>query len=195
MRTRTTFFLAIAAAALVVGAASAARASYSKGDANAVLEAFGNGGWAVLNHSKTGYSPGAAAQGRPGQVAIRPFGGSPFDGARYCASDWHTILLADIEFGPRRDAAAFIDDQRYTFTLDGVVQATSRTAIKRFLNPALFGIDDDLYYAQWGRVVAPSELAPGVHTLDVVGTTAAGDPLFADGITFYVDAAGTGACL
>jgi hypothetical protein len=159
-----------------------------------VPDAFGNGGFAILNHQNVVVVPGAPAQGRPGKVAIRPFGGSAYDGAHYCAADWHTILLADIEAGPRQDAAALIDDQRYVFALDGVAQTTSRTAIKRFNNADLFDLGD-AYYAQWGRIVAPSELGPGVHTLDVVGTNAAGDPLYTDGITFYVDAPGTGACL
>jgi hypothetical protein len=156
-----------------------------------VLEAFGNGGFAVINHSK-------AAQGGPAdrKIQIRPFG--PFDGRHYCAADWHTILIADIEGGDRsfteQQAEAIIGDIRVAFTLDGSPLEIRQTAVKRFLNGQLFGLEA-AYYSQWGRVMAPADLGVGQHTLGVRMTDASGSQTFFENtINFFVDAEGTGAC-
>src|SRR5689334_15229963 len=131
MRITKLALVAAMACAAIAGTAAAGSARTTKGDAEAVLNAFGNGGWAVLNHSPA--AVGSPAQGLPGPVAIRPFSGTPFDGAHYCALDWHTILIADFEDGPYRAAAAIIADQRVSFTLDGAALATTQTPVKRFL--------------------------------------------------------------
>jgi hypothetical protein len=79
---------------LVASAVAARRKRATRGDANAVLNAFGNGGWAVINHSDV------ARRGRVDQqMQIRPF--DFFDGRHYCALYWHTIVFADIEGGDR----------------------------------------------------------------------------------------------
>jgi hypothetical protein len=184
---------ALSATAVFSTVAAGATARVSKGDATAVLEAFGNGGWAVLLHSKT--AEGAPALGVFSPATIRPISGSPFDGAHYCALDWHTIVVADIEPGPRQQAVAVIADLDIQFTLDGAPLAVTKTPVKPFLNPAKVN-SAEAYYSQFGRVMAPSELAPGSHTLTTVWTNAAGTTVYlTDGITFFVDAPGTGACL
>jgi hypothetical protein len=177
------------AVGLSSGAAVGAPARATQGDAVAALEAFGNGGWGVLLHSKTAL--GAPANGIFGRVAIKPFSGTPFDGAHYCALDWHAILLSDFEDGPQQAAAAVLADIDYRFTLDGSALSVKHTAVKRLLR---LGASADLFYSQWGRIMAPSDLAPGTHTLGVVGSDL-GSVFYSDGITFSVDAAGTGACL
>jgi hypothetical protein len=195
MRTRSAIVVAAVVAASVALLATSAAATptrITRGDATAVLDAFGNGGWAVLLHSKV--AAGAPAGGIVGAAAIRPFSGTPFNGAHYCALDWHTIVLADIEPGPHQAAAAAIADLAVHFTLDGAPLATTQTPVKRFLNPEQFGLTD-AYYSQFGRVMAPSELAVGTHTLAEDETNAAGTIDYgSDGITFYVDAPATGVC-
>jgi hypothetical protein len=195
MRTKASIVLVAALASTVAAlatSASGATRRLTRGDATAVLNAFGNGGWAVLLHSKV--AVGAPAGGTAGAAAIRPFSGTPFDGAHYCALDWHTIVLADIEPGPRQSAAATIADLAVRFTLDGAPLATTQTAVERFLNPENFGLTD-AYYSQWGRVMAPSDLTVGTHTLAVDETNAAGTIDYgSDGITFYVDPPASGAC-
>jgi hypothetical protein len=47
-------------------------------------------------------------------------------------------------------------------TLDGTPLQLSRTAVKRFLNPARFGMQDAVF-AQWGRVFSPNDLTVGTH--------------------------------
>ena len=165
----------------------------TKGDATAVLEAFGNGGWAVLLHSKQ--VNGTPSNGLCcGGVAIRPFF-TPFNGTHYCSLDWHTIVLADIEPGPHQQADAATADLAVSFMLDGAPLATTRTALKRFLHAERFGLAD-AYYRQYGQVMAPSDLVVGTHSLSVVATNAAGTIVYyTDGITFFVDAPGAGACL
>ena len=159
----------------------------TRGDAQAVLNAFGNGGRAVLQHSRTG--EGAPADFFGSHGSIRPFSSSPWDGAHFRADDWHVIVIADIEGGDASfghpDAAAIIDALTIEFVLDGAPLATTRTAVKRFLDPGLFDFDV-AYYAQQGRLMAPGDLAVGNHTLSVTVTGPSG--AFQDAITFFVDA-------
>jgi hypothetical protein len=189
MRMRRTFFLAIAAALLVAGVASAGRAAYGKGDAAAVLEAFGNGGWAIRNHSPTVMGSPVSFAGTG--VAIRPVSGSPYDGAHYCALDWHTIVVANVETGSHQNVAAYLTGYAEALFLDGAIQQTTVTPVKRWLRTS----GEEWYYTQTGRTVAPSELAPGAHTLGWLETDSGGAVTGTDEITFYVDASGTGACL
>jgi hypothetical protein len=163
----------------------------TRGAAQAVLEAFGNGGWAVINHSK-------AAKGGPAdtQIQIRPF--DFFDGRHYCELDWHTIVIADIEGGDDRsfthsDATAIIANLGVRFTLDGTPLQINETPVRAFLNPELFDLKV-AFYKQWGRVMQPSDLAPGQHTLTVDMSDASGVQGFTSAITFFVDAAGSGVC-
>jgi hypothetical protein len=164
-----------------------------RGDVEAVFEAFGNGGWAVLRHSKAAHGAPADELGSHG--AIRPF--QPWDGRHLCAEDWHVILIADIEGGDtsfsEHDAKEIMSTITVTFTLDGAVLTTKRTAIKRFLNPELFGLEE-AYYFQEGRIMSPDDLTVGQHQLNC-RMTAAGVVVFDGGIQFTVDPAGGTACL
>jgi hypothetical protein len=167
----------------------------SRGDAQAVFEAFGGGGRAVLQHN-------SAAEGAPADFfgshgSIRPFAGSPWDGAHFCQEDWHVILIADIEGGgpsfTEQDAQQIMQGLQIAFTLDGNSLQTSRTAIKRFLNPQPFGLQE-AYYFQEGQLQSPTDLSVGSHQLDVTISDPSGQ-VFQSGITFFIDAAGTGACI
>ena len=114
----------------------------TRGDVQAVLHAFGGGGRAVLLHSRTAEDAPADFVGSHG--SIWPFAGSPWDGAHFCADDWHVILIADFEGGDasfqHADAARIMNGLEVSFTLDGAALPTTRTAIKRFLNPGQFGL-------------------------------------------------------
>jgi hypothetical protein len=174
--------------------ASAQTSRASQGDAQAVLDAFGNGGWAIRLHSQVANGAPADADHK---VGIRPF--DFFNRLHYCALDWHTILIADIEGGDasftQAQATAAIADIAVQFTLDGSPLPITQTPVKSFLNPQGFGFQV-AYYSQWGRVMAPSDLALGGHSLSVLMTNAAGSQIiFANKITFFIDAGGTGACL
>jgi hypothetical protein len=175
--------------------ANKVRERITRGDAESVLQAFGNGGRAVLQHSRTG--EGAPADSFGSHGSIRPFSGSPWDGAHFCADDWHVIVIADFEGGDatfsHADAEAITDTLSVEFTLDGVVlSSTTRTPVKRFLNPEPFGLDV-AYYFQVGQVMSPADLAVGAHNLSVAITDASGG-VFQDSISFFIDASGTGAC-
>jgi hypothetical protein len=170
-------------------------ARITRGDATAVFEAFGNGGRAVLQHSRVAEAAPADDAGTRG--SIRPFAGSPWDGAAFCADDWHVILIADIEGGDRtfsrQDAERIMAGLRIEFTLDGRPLETTRTAIRRFLDPDGFGLETG-YYFQQGRIMAPADLTVGQHRLSVDIDDAAGQQNFHDEINFTVDAPGSGAC-
>ncbi|HST84361.1 MAG TPA: hypothetical protein VLL08_21670 [Kineosporiaceae bacterium] len=186
----------------LVGIAPAEASSdrVTHGDAQAVFQAFGNGGWAILNHHDVDFGDFAEGLGAPadGEVkaAIRPFSGTLWDGRHFCAEDWHVILIAWIEGGDAsfdmQDAKAIMNPVTIEFVLDGASLPTERTAIKRFLAPERFDMAE-AYYFQQGAVLSPSALAVGSHTLAETDTSIYGT--FTDQITFYIDAPGTGACL
>lgn len=170
--------------------AGANSARITRGDAEAIFQATPNGGWAVLLHSPTGQGAPFDAQDRG---AIRPL--SFNDGKHYCAEDWHVILLAPVVGGDasftRPEAEAILDSVMLSFTLDGAPLPTTRTTVKRFLNPEP---DDVAYAVQEGRIMAPSDLSVGGHQLSVT-ITEPGFPTEVLEITFFIDAPGTGACL
>jgi hypothetical protein len=160
-----------------------------------VLYAFDGGGRAVLLHSTT--AEGAPADFVGSHGSIRPFAGSPWDGAHFCADDWHMILIADFEGGDASfrhdDTARIMNGLQVSFILDGAALPATRTAIKRFLNPGQFGLQV-AYYFQQGQIMSPADLSIGSHRLEVTMADASGQQSFQDGITFVIDAPGTGVC-
>jgi hypothetical protein len=90
----------------------------------------------------------------------------------------------------KQDAAVILDATSISFTLDGSPLASKRTGIKSVPDPSPFV---NAYYFNQGRVLSPDALAVGQHQLSVSITDSSGT--FEDGITFFIDAAGTGACL
>jgi hypothetical protein len=176
--------------------AQATTTRITQGDAHAVLEAFGGGGFAILQHSKV--AQGAPADYYGSHGAIHPEAGSPWDGAHFCAEDWHVIDIADIEGGDasftRTDAARIMDGLNVSFTLDGAALPSTRTAIKRFLDPGLFGLQA-AYYFQQGQILSPADLSVGSHQAGLTITDSAGLQNYQSGITFFIDAPGTGACV
>jgi hypothetical protein len=164
----------------------------SRGDAQADLKAFGNGGWAILNHSPSGLGAPADVDIR---FEIRP--GDFFDGRHYCVEDWHVILIAWVEGGDasfsRNDAYPLLSSVRLSFVLDGAPLVTTRGPIKPWLYPQYFGWET-AYYFQEGRIMSPAELGVGGHELEL-SAFAAGELVYQFQITFIVDPPGTGACL
>jgi hypothetical protein len=166
----------------------------TRGDAEAVLNAFGTGGRVILRKGRAAEAAPADFFGSHG--SIRPFRGSLWDRAHFCAEDWHVILIAEIDGGDksfsRQQAEANLGQVTHQFTLDGAVLSTTRTSISRFLNPQAFGLEE-AYYFQEGRIMAPEDLAVGRHELSL--TTVDAGRTFRDGITFFIDPAGSGACV
>jgi hypothetical protein len=175
-----------------VGAQDGGTARVTRGDAEAIFNAFPNGGWAIRLNKGVGL--GAPADGLLGRATIRPF--DPFDGARYCADDWHVITTAWVEGGDStftyRDAAVLMEDVDIALILDGNPLVLQRTAVKRFLNPEFFGWEV-AYAFQEGRIMSPGELSVGAHTLGAVVIDGFGN-LFENTIQFYVDPTGSPAC-
>ena len=168
----------------------------TRGDAEAVLNAFGTGGQVILAHGGTVDAGPADFDGSHG--SIRPFQGSPWDGRHFCAEDWHVIVVAWFDGGDdtfnRQRAEDVIGPVTVSFTLDGNALDTTRTPIKPFHDPPPdFGMERAWYFQQ-GKIMSPDDLSVGQHELSV----RINDPITGvsdDGITFFIDAAGTGACL
>lgn len=169
----------------------------TKGQAEAILQDFGGAGRIIRRNTNI-------QTGTPGdpdiRASIRPFSDTVFDGRHYCAEDWHVILIAFIAAGDQsfteQDAKDQLDALAVTLTLDGAQLATTRTAIKRFLDLSLFPAELGIkkaFFVQLGRVMSPSDLSVGSHTLSYTVV----DPVegeFSDEITFFIDAPGAGAC-
>lgn len=169
----------------------------SRGDAQAVLNAFGTGGRVILRN-RGGTAEAAPADFFGSHGSIRPFSGSPWDGQHFCAEDWHVILVAffdggDASFDHQR-AKAVLDPVTISFTLDGAALDATRTPIKPFHNAQAFDLERAWYF-QEGRIMSPDDLSAGDHEVSVrfIDPTSGSDE--SDGITFFIDAAGTGACL
>jgi hypothetical protein len=164
----------LVAAALSVGSAQAASVRISKGEAKSVLR--------TLHPDEF-------------QASIRPI--QNFDGRHYCALDWHVALMTFLDGGDASftmtDAEASLGPISVTFALDGATIATERTKIKDYADPSRFGFVEAFYFQQ-GRIFSPEDLSVGAHTLGVsVIDPIGGD--FVSSITFYIDPAGSGACL
>jgi hypothetical protein len=192
---RITRFLAIAALVVTgsfaaVGTASASSVRVTQGEAQSILNAFGNGGWAILVNGGGTVQAGGPADSEL-RASIRPF--SFYSGRHYCVDDWHVLLIAWIAGGDSsytyEDAVAELSTIDTTLKLDGVSLSTTRTDIKSFLNPERFGLEV-AYYFQVGTLVAPGGLTVGTHVLSEVSSDGGKGKA-----KFYVDASGTGACL
>jgi hypothetical protein len=175
-------------------AALANSSRITRGDVEAVFNAFTTGGVTILFRGQVKVVEGAPADIIGSQGAIKPLG--PWDGKRYCVDDWHVILIGYLDGGDKsytlKDAIAFLSPVVVSFTLDGVPLAGDRTPIKRFLAPERLGLDE-AYGFQAGRIMSPDELSVGTHALGVVFH----DPVygdFADGIQFFVDPSNSVTC-
>jgi hypothetical protein len=174
----------------------------TRGDAEAVLRAFGGAGRVIRRK-------GVAQFGNPADLelraTIRPFSDPnlPFNQRHYCVDDWHVIVVAFISGGSgnfsHQDAENELDPIAITFTLDGTpLGNTTRTPIHNFADPgpfaAQFGLVwDKGFFFQEGRVMSPGQLAVGQHTLSFTAVS----PLEQDqdSMTFFIDPTGQGACL
>jgi hypothetical protein len=161
------------------------------------MQRIGQGEAEAAFHARvTGGFHGRGAPDDPDQkVIIRPF----FENGRhYCAEDWHALVLAlsvteaDDGVTSVGQAKALFEPTKIAFVLDGAPLETTRQPVKPFLedSPA------KAYALVQGRVMAPDELAAGSHTLAV---TIENDPLNPQvqvpTSQFFIDAAGTGACV
>jgi len=160
----------------------------TKGDMESILHAFTTGGRIVKsNNSDTAGYHASPADSFGSNGAIRPF---PFwDGEHVCVNDWHILLIGIFDGGDKsyklQDARDYLNQVEALFVLDGQSLQTTRTSIKRFLNPASFGLET-AYGFQVGAIMAPGELGVGPHTLEVEVV----DPIYGDAqfdIAFFVD--------
>lgn len=195
MPSRTTGLLAIAVAfaTVAVAAANAANSQFTRGDAVALFN--GNGGPAVLLHN-----PSTEVGAFEPSKRIGP--GQNFQGFHVCESDWHVMFInltvLDTFDGVHTlaEAKALFANITVTYELDGAPLAVEVTAVKPVVG-GVAALDPNAtvgYHQRTGAILAPEALSVGPHTERVrifengVPTDDLGD------VTFYVDAAGTGAC-
>jgi hypothetical protein len=179
---------------LVTASAQATGTRATRGDAQAVFDANQNGGAAILVHS--GKHVGPASNDASSGIRISGF----VDGRHYCSLDWHVIAvtLFDGNFpGETRtphELAAELSGFSETIYVDGVRLDTVVTPAKPSLDPEALGLVNAFWFTT-GRVLAPSDLAVGTHTLATEERDAAGNIIFPSNVTFVIDPAGVGACL
>jgi hypothetical protein len=185
------------AAAFAIGAVNAVADSppVTRGDAQALFHAGTTGGFSIKLHA--GVIQGApASQGR-----ILP--GQNFQGVHICASDWHVmainLVVTDATDGVRNvsQARAVFSTIAVTYQLDGSPLAIHSSAVTPWLgDPTSLDPNATVAFSQhFGTILAPADLSVGAHTERVrlyqngLNVDDLGD------VTFFVDAAGTGACL
>ena len=196
MRRRTLVFcLAVAMMAIGTGGAQA-REPVTFGDVQAQFEAAESGGGVII--TKKGLET-AIPPASPLLHSIRPIKAF-FDGRHYCTLDWHLITIALFgtpdEFGlSTQEFKAFLGATTITFKLDGTaIPAAESTAVKTSFFELFGSVPGETFWRAWGNFYAPGVLPVGAHSLTGWGT----DPLGTfklDRITFYIDPAGSGACL
>jgi hypothetical protein len=162
----------------------------SRGDAEAVYSASGNGGQAILLHSP-------APQGAPDPQGVRigPFGAA--NGRHFCNLDWHVLGVNIVDFpGSHADMSALLNQLDVEITLDGAPFPLLSSTVKRW-NPeaalAAFG-SADAWFKPFGGLIAPGALAVGTHTTSIVLTDPSTGEVDTGSATFFVDASGTGSC-
>jgi hypothetical protein len=200
MKSKRSLVLVAGVLALVTLFAASANASaprVTQGDAQAILESSGGGGWAVRVHG--GSIEGAPADFLPDSIArIGP--NPPWEGRHFCSVDWHVISLnyfdGNIEGEARtaREIRAFLAETDLIFTLDGALLDTTRTPIKRFLGTEFADLVEAYWFAE-GRVMAPADLSVGQHSLQADVLFPTGEYGIGPPITFFIDAPGEGTCL
>ena len=171
----------------------------TRGEVQAVLEAFQTGGVVVLlRASDTAglYAAPADLEGSNG--AIRPF--PQWDGQHLCVDDWHVVLIGFFEGGDKsftiQDAEDLLSKWGVTFTLvfrgESFVLDTVRTSTRAFLNPDPFGFEKAYGYQQ-GHIVPAGAFPIGDYTLEAV-VEFDGAVQFETSISFFVDPSDSAAC-
>ena len=169
----------------------------TRGDAQAVFEAFGNGGWGiVLNGGNV--EQGAPSDFLPDAMArISP--AAQWNGRHFCSLDWHVISAAANEGNPlgatrtNSELRETLEGIIFRITLDGALLNTMTTAVKRTTNPERIGAVE-AFYVNAGTVMAPEDLAIGPHSVQFTGIRPGRPPQVMPAITFFIDAPGTGTC-
>jgi opacity protein-like surface antigen len=199
MRKATPISALLLALALLVAAGAQANAPrVTQGDAQAVFEAFGNGGWGVVLNG------GNVEEGAPSDflqdsmARISP--AAQWNGRHFCSLDWHVISVAANEGNPlggsrtNEELRETLSQIVFLITLDGALLDIDTTAIKRTTNPERIGAVE-AFYITAGRVMAPEDLAVGQHSVQFTGIRPGRPPMVMPAITFFIDAPGTGTCL
>ena len=171
----------------------------TRGDVQAVLEAFTTGGVVVLfQASDTAGLVAAPADLLGSNGAIRPF--PQWDGQHLCVDDWHVVLMGFFEGGDKsftiQDAEDLLSKWGVTFTLvfrgESFVLDTVRTSTRAFLNPDPFGFEK-AYGFQQGHIVPAGAFPIGEYTLEAA-VEFDGTVQFEPSISFFVDPSDSAAC-
>ena len=201
MNSKWSLALVAGVLALVTLFAASAQANsprVTRGDAQAIFQAWNNGGWAGLLNGGT-VEEGAPGDFLPDSIArIAP--AAQWNGRHFCSLDWHVIAVAVNEgnaVGESRtntEIRETLSQVVIFFTLDGLPLDTTTTPVKRMNNPELRGLVE-AFSVQAGRVMAPDDLAIGQHSLRALGTRPGRPPTPMGPITFFIDAPDEGTCL
>jgi hypothetical protein len=184
----------ISAVQLIAAKTQPGTSRVTQGDAQAVFNANQTGGNAILLHS--GKHVGPASNDPSSEIRISGF----VDGRHYCSLDWHVIAVTlfdgNLPGGTRtpHEIAAELSAFSETIDVDAVRLDTVVTPVKPAINSESLGLEDGFWFTT-GRVMSPSDLAVGTHTLATEQRDAAGNITDTSNVTFVIDTAGVGACV
>lgn len=181
----------LVACSLLLGVTSAsATERITRGDAEAIFQAFNNGGWAI--RLQPGVIEGAPSDFLAGSLARIS---TTANNRHYCALDWHVILVSLVEGNlpgesfPNQEIFDNLEARQVTILLDGIPLEVTRTEPRRMTNPE-FRNFYEAFFVNTGRVMSPDEISVGQHSLVAIGSLAG----VISSIVFHIDAAGTGVC-
>jgi hypothetical protein len=189
----------VLAASLLFGVAAQANAPrVTRGDAQAVFEAFTNGGWGVVLNG------GTIEEGAPSDFMVdsmaRISPAAQWNGRHFCGLDWHVINVAANEGNPaggtrtNSEMREALEQTVFRITLDAALLDTTTTAVKRTTNPERIGAVEAFAIVA-GKLMAPEDLAVGQHSVQFTGIRPGAPPQVMPPVTFFIDAAGTGTCV
>jgi hypothetical protein len=155
---------------------------------------------ALFNAGTTG---GLRGEGTPSDRSIRVGPGQAFNGQHVCSEDWHLLSIFLVVIDGSGGGATLAEARgvfaaiEVTYQLDDAPLAVENTPVRPWLgDPATLDPSATVAFGRnTGAIFAPDDLAVGAHTERVrlfdhgVLTDDLGD------VTFFVDAAGTGACV
>jgi hypothetical protein len=166
---------AVASLALVVVLGSTVAQAVSdsgptRGDAEAVFQAFFTGGFAIRAHNPLANgAPGVPLDPPPDSVRIYPLA----DDIEYCQQGWHVVLLGvwddpTLYPGGKKELIDYLSALDTQFVLDGVPLYTERTEIKRFTHPFPEFSENPLIGPNFGAFLPPGSLSLGTHELRTI---------------------------
>jgi hypothetical protein len=161
---------------MLAGSSVAVADPPTRGDAQAIFEAFFTGGSAIRFHNPLAMGAPGVPFGAPDSARIN----AGFDNVVYCQEGWHVIEVGFFDdpsfYSSRNELRAYLSSLSTEFVLDGVPLEVETTSVKEFPHPPPQLSLNPLMAVNFGAFLAPGALSLGTHELHTIFH----DPVFGD---------------